>query len=209
MSPTAPTRDLRFAGRIAGFGTDSGIRLVIGLWQRSPFGAFADVMMEDARGHRTLFAPSAQVAEFVGGTYEFDEVLVVPVAAIRIDGGIRVAAGHLSASMRIGPISPLGRVLRAVPPTLATRPAWLQVLDPVARTLVPGVRTAGTAGNGRREFYGVTVARRIVWADASLDGVDLGAFAPLDPPVRFGFGSAPSEPHLVDLVTTIRVPAER
>ncbi|MDO9396137.1 MAG: hypothetical protein Q7T71_06310, partial [Herbiconiux sp.] len=57
---------------------------------------------------------------------------------------------------------------------------------------------------GRREFYGVTTMRRIAWASAELDGHDLGAFAPLDPPVRFGFGSAPSEPHLVDLVTTIR-----
>jgi hypothetical protein len=199
-------RDLRFSGRIAGFGTASGTRLVLGLWQTSPFGGFADVMMEDAPGHRTLFAPRPDVAAFIARTYAFDEVRVVPVTWRRIEGGLSLDAGPLSARLRIGPVSPLGRLLRAVPPALATTPRWLQLLDPVARTLMPGVRTAGTAGGGRREFYGVTVARSIVWAAASLDGTDLGAFAALDPPVRFGFGSAPPTPHLVDVVTTIRLP---
>jgi len=41
---------LRFAGRIAGFGTASGTRVVLGMWESSPFGRFADVIAEN-RGH--------------------------------------------------------------------------------------------------------------------------------------------------------------
>ena len=54
----------RFHGRIAGFGTESGVRLVVGMWPRSPLGSFADVMVERADGHRILLAPSDEVAEF-------------------------------------------------------------------------------------------------------------------------------------------------
>ncbi|MFB2596369.1 hypothetical protein ACEXQE_01110 [Herbiconiux sp. P17] len=200
------SRDLRFAGRIAGFGTTSGTRIVLGLWETSPFGRFADAMIEDARGHRILLAPTDEVAAFIAATYAFDEVRVLPVARRRIDGGLALDASALSVRLRVGSVSPLGRVLRSVPPRLATHLGWLRAIDPVARTLQPGVRTAGSAGGGRREFYGVTLARRIVWAEARLDGADLGAFAELDPPVRFGFASAPREPHLVDVVTTIREP---
>jgi len=198
---------LRFRGRIAGFGTASGTRIVVGMWESSPFGRFADVMAEDAAGHRTLLAPTTEIAEFVSGTYRFDEIRVVPVGVRRISGGFAVAAGDdglLDLRMRVGAVSPLGRVLRALPVGLATSPAWLAAVDPLAKALVPGVRTAGTAGGGRQEFYGVTTVRRIAWAAAAFEGRDLGAFAALDPPVRFGFGSAPVEPSLVDLVTTIR-----
>ncbi|WP_382309914.1 hypothetical protein [Herbiconiux sp. UC225_62] len=203
-SGSRPGRDLRFEGRIAGFGTTSGTRMVLGLWDSSPFGRFADAMIEDARGHRILLAPSDEVAAFIAATYAFDEVRVLPVERRRIAGGLALDAPGLAVRLRIGPISPLGRVLRSVPPRLATHPGWLRAIDPVARRLQPGVRTAGSAGGGRREFYGVTVVRRIVWAEARFDGTDLGGFAQLDPPVRFGFGSAPREPSLVDVVTTIR-----
>ena len=49
---------LRFAGRIAGVGSTSGVRVVVGHWHSSPLGAFADVMVETASGHRVLLAPS-------------------------------------------------------------------------------------------------------------------------------------------------------
>ncbi|WP_290804022.1 hypothetical protein [Herbiconiux sp.] len=214
------SRDLRFTGRIAGFGTASGTRIVIGMWHDSPFGRFADVMVEDAGGHRLLLAPSREIADFVAATYTFDEVLVRPVRVRRIAGGLAVEVGdsalvdasdarswRLSVRIRVGAVSPLGRVLRSIPARLGTWPAWLRVIDPLAGLLLPGVRTAGSAGGGRREFYGVTRVRRIAWASARLDGIDLGGFAPLRPSVRFGFGSAPPEPSLVDLVTTIRDPS--
>ena len=48
----------RFSGTITGLGTASGRRVVVGHWLTSPFGTFADVMTEDASGHRTLLAPT-------------------------------------------------------------------------------------------------------------------------------------------------------
>jgi len=195
---------LRFDGRIAGFGTASGTRIVVGMWPRSPLGSFADVMVERADGHRILLAPDDAVAAFVSSTYEFDEVRVVPVAYSRTGRVIDVDAGPLALRFLIGGISPLGRLLRIVPRPVATAPAWLRLIDPVARLIVPGARTAGSAGGGRREYYGVTSARVILAISARWDGADLGRLAPLSPPVRFGFGSAPASPHIVEVVTTIR-----
>ncbi|GAB2449455.1 hypothetical protein HD599_002032 [Conyzicola lurida] len=194
---------LRFDGSIAGFGTASGTRIVVGIWADSPLGRFADVMIEDAAGTRLLIAPSDSVAEFVSTTYVFDEVVVAPVTVTRVAERISVAAGPLAASFVVGGVSPLGRLLRLVPRSIATRPGWLRLIDPVASLIVPGARTAGSAGTGRREFYGVTSARRISSIEAQLRGVDLGVLAPLTPPVRFGFGSAPADPSLVRVVTTI------
>ena len=193
----------RFHGRIAGFGTGSGVRIVVGMWPRSPLGGFADVMVERPDGHRILLAPSQAVADFVGSTYQFDEVRIVQVDYARANREIRIAAGPLALRFTIGRISALGRLLRLVPRGLATRPGWLRVIDPVARVLVPGARTAGSAGQGRREYYGVTSARAITGLTASWDGDDLGALARLHPPVTFGFGSAPASPHIVEVTTTI------
>jgi len=194
---------LRFHGRIAGFGTGSGVRLVVGMWPRSPLGSFADVMVERADGHRILLAPSQAVADFVGATYTFDEVRLVPVSYTKRGREISVSAGPLALRFTIGDISPLGRLLRLVPKGLATRPVWLRLIDPVARVLVAGVRTAGSAGQGRREYYGVTSARAISGLTAHWQGDDLGGLERLHPPVTFGFGSAPAAPTIVEVTTTI------
>lgn len=202
-----PATDLRFSGRIAGYGTTGGVRVVLGLWSSTPFGSFADAMIEDSRGRRLLLAPTPQIGDFISSTYTFDEVEIGTVGWTRLPGGLRFVGGPLDTTLRIGGSSPLGRALRVVPRPLAVHPTWLRAIDPVARVLQPGARTAGSAGNGRREYYGVTGARRITAVTASWAGADLGSLAPLAPPVRFGFGSAPAEPHLVDIVTTVRTPA--
>jgi hypothetical protein len=72
-----------------------------------------------------------------------------------------------------------------------------------------GVRTRGSAGGGRREWYGAQDLRPIVAAAAAWDGSDLGALAPVIPPVRFGFGSVPPRPGLVRVTTTVEVPTDR
>ena len=72
--------------------------------------------------------------------------------------------------------------------------------------LVPGVHTAGSAGNGRREYYGVRRTRQIDSVSGTFGGVALGGPADLHPPVRFGFSSAPTDPQLVTVTTTIDLP---
>jgi len=70
-----------FTGRIAGLGITSGVRLVIGMWETTPFGPFADVMIEEPGGRRILLAPTDESAEFIATTYTFDEVQVAPVTS--------------------------------------------------------------------------------------------------------------------------------
>ncbi len=147
----------RFRGAIAGAGTTSGVRVVVGRWDVSPYGAFADAMVETAAGHRVLLAPTQQVADFVASTYTFDEVRIEPITVN--DWVLR--SPSLSLDLEVGGRTALGRVLRLVPARVGESPAWCSVTDPVARLVLRGVRTRGSAGNGRREWYGATDQHRL------------------------------------------------
>ncbi|MET0457267.1 MAG: hypothetical protein ABW137_36015 [Mycobacterium sp.] len=199
-------RRLAFSGYIAGLGTVAGVRMVIGSWLQSPFGRFADVMVETADGERILLAPTEAIAEFVAATYTFDSAEIGSVMAEHGSDGLTIVAPDLEVAVRLGGPARFDALLRLVPARLATAPLWLRAIDPVAARLIPGVRTAGSAGNGRREYYGVRRTRRIAGVRARFRGVDLGGLAALEPPVRFGFSSAPALPQMVSVTTTIDVP---
>lgn len=189
----------RFTGTITGVGTASGRRVVIGQWHASPFGPFADVMTEDASGHRTLLAPSQEIADFVASTYWFDEVRVVPVSVASTAVGARVTAGPLSLSFSVGPRTLLGRLLALTPPA----PWFASLVDPVARAVLRGVRTRVRARRGDREWYSARDQRRVTEAAVRWDGVDCGPLRGISPPVRFGPGSTPARPSVVAVVTTV------
>lgn len=203
------SRSWRFGGQIAGVGTASGTRVIVGRWTSSPLGAFADVMVEHADGRRVLLAPNERIAEFVTATYSFDDVVRTPVRVVTTPHRWALDAGPLRLRFGIGSRPPEGVAVHLAPRRLATAPWWTVATDPVARVLVPGVRTHGSAGNMRHEFYGACDVRRISWVDGSWDGAGLGALTAVRPPVRFGFGSTPARPCLTWLVTTIRVPPDR
>ncbi len=192
-----------FNGEICGFGTTSGHRFVVGRWTESPLGSFTDVMHETPDGFRTLLAPNPAVAEFVQQTYTFDAVVEVPVVSVRSAAALTVDAGLLYAEVSLGDRTPLGMLLRTVPRPLARAPFWCTTIDPIARVVMKGVRTRGTAGNDRQEWYGATDARRVTAVHCTLDSVDLGTLADVWPPVRFGFGSTPRVPTIVSVTTTI------
>jgi hypothetical protein len=196
---------VRFDGWIAGLGTTSGTRLVIGHWRRSVFGPISDVMLEGPDGVRLLFAPSAEVARFIGDIYAFDDVAVVPVTIDRAPPMWMVNAGPLRVRFLVGSRAGWGWPLRMVPPPLARWRPWLRLVNRPARCAHPEVRMYGSAG-GRREWYAAQDLHHIVAARSTLDGVDLGPLAPVDPPVRFGFGSTPRSPALVRITTLIELP---
>ncbi|WP_434587416.1 hypothetical protein [Streptomyces sp. A5-4] len=199
---------LRFDGYIAGTGTTSGTRIVLGHWPRSPFGPFSDVMLERKDGERLLFAPTAQAADFIAATYNFDTVHVVPVD-VSVEAALwTVKAGHLDLRFTTGRRGPLGLLLRAVPDALAGRPAWSTLLDLPARLLLSGVRTRGSAGNGRREWYGPRDLKPIDTVSAVFEGRDLGVLSPIEPPVRFGFASVPRKPGVTRITTTVALGPE-
>lgn len=199
---------LRFRGSIAGLGSTSGVRLVIGCWTHSPYAAFSDVMLAEPDGTRRLLAPDPEVAAFVSDTYTFDDVLVVPVLVVPVLTGregaqVRVEAGDLRLTFRVGRRTPLGRALRLVPAPVATSVGWSRITDPVARALLRGVRTRGSAGNGRAEVYGATDHHAVTSLAGRWRGADLGSLDAVRPEPGFGFGSTPVRPSVTSLVTTV------
>jgi hypothetical protein len=203
---TRNAQRLEFDGWILGLGTRSGTRVVVGHWPRSPFGPMSDVMVQRPDGHRVLLAPTPEVAGFVAATYTFDEVQLVPVDVGRPDARTwTVDAGPLRLTASTGRRTALGRLLRAVPGRLARSPAWVGLLDVPAR-LTTGLRTTGTAGNGRTEWYGVRDLHPVTAVEAGWAGDPLGALAPVRPPVTFGFGSVPPRPSVVRVTTTVQLP---
>ena len=192
-----------FDGHIAGIGTESGLRAVVGLWQHSPFGSFADAMVELPSGHRILLAPTAEVAEFIAAVYNFDETRVLGVATSHSGHQLSVDAGPLRIRAAVGVRTRLGSMVRLVPRPVAVHPHWLRAISPLAARLSPGARTAGAAQGGRQEYYGVTDLHRIDSASVGWDGADAGALAAIRPAVTFGFSSVPPEPSLARVRTTV------
>ena len=197
------SRHERFVGEICGFGTSSGARIVIGRWERSPLGSFADAMVEHGDGRRVLVAPSHEVAAYVGSIYQFDDVVESPVVVRREPDSLTFRGGPLEADVAIGRRSALGQLLRRVPTVIAAGRIWPVLADPVVRLVMPGVRARGVTPGGR-EAYSATDLRVVDAVTATWDGDDLGPLAPLEPPVRFGFSSAPRRPSIVTVTTTVR-----
>ena len=168
---------------------------VVGIWSTSPFGAFADVMVQLPSGQRLLLAPRPEIADFIQTTYTFDDVMIVPVHAELRLGRAEVQMLRVEA----GPTK-LGRL---VPHALAVHPRWLKIINPLASVVSPGVRTAGTALAGRQEFYGVSALQSIKWALMSFDDQGAGPLAQIKPAVRFGFSSVRAKPSLATVQTTI------
>ncbi|MEO6019431.1 MAG: hypothetical protein ABIP45_04170 [Knoellia sp.] len=193
----------RFRGRIAGVGSTSGIRAVIGTWTSSPLGAFTDVMVENRSGHRVLLAPSEAVASYVSSTYTFDGIRVEQLSCTTSASSWSLRSDSLSLDLTVGARMPLGWLLRAVPRPLGASPTWARVIDPIARVVLPGVRTVGMAREGRREFYGATDLQRVTSVSGRFDGEELGRLADIDPPCRFGFSSTPRTPSVTTVVTTV------
>ncbi|MFJ5531813.1 hypothetical protein [Streptomyces sp. NPDC093261] len=193
---------LRFDGWIAGIGTSSGTRVVVGRWARSPFGAFSDVMLERRDGHRLLLAPTVRTAQFIAGLYAFDEVRVAPVRVDTAGKDWTVTAAPLRLRFTLGRRGPVGWLLRAVPGPLAARPVWA-AWTALPAWLLLGARTCGSAGAGRYEWYGARDLHPITAAAARYEDEDLGGLAPVGPPVRFGFGSTPRRPCVVRVTTTV------
>ena len=204
------THTHRFTGHIAGAGTSGGTRLVLGCWDRTPQGPFADVMVAHPDGRRELLAPTEWVADFVSATYSFDTVTRVPVSVQRT-GFSRasrwtVTAGPLTWQFSVGPRAPLGLLLQSVPRPLGASLPFARITNLVAPHVMPGVQTLGTAGNGRTEWYSAYDLHAITFSRATWGGHDLGTLTDMTPPPDFGFSSTPRRPSLTALTSTVRVP---
>ena len=190
-------------GSIAGVGFSSVDRFVVGLWDDGPLGPMTDVMWARPDGGRVLLVPRAEVGRFVGGVYRFESTEVVPISVGRPDTDtLQVDAGPVSLTLSLGAQSPLFRLR---PDVLRRSLLWVRVEDALLRPVVgrlllkgaAGVRAYGRSESGVREWYRVDGYRPIRAARGTLQGHSLGALAPLDPPVRFGFSEFPLRPAVV------------
>ncbi|NYF98082.1 hypothetical protein [Janibacter cremeus] len=195
----------RFDGRILGAGSSSGLRFVVGDWARSPLGAFTGVMVATADDRRILLARDEQIAEYVTSTYSFDEIVICPISLAERHDGTRweVDAGPLRVGLDIGARTGVGRLLRLVPAPLARSRVFATVADPLARVVFPGVRTRGSAGNGRREYYGAQDQHAVEGLSGTWRGSALGALADVTPNPQFGFSSTPARPSVTRVTTTV------
>lgn len=143
---------LRFDGWIAGVGTSSGTRVVLGHWPRSPFGPFSDAMVERADGERLLLAPTREIADFVSGTYTFDTVRVVPVdVSVAQDTWTVTATPSACASPPVGGASWASCCVLFPAPSPAVRPGARSRTGPPAwcwPVCAPEAVRAVAAGNG-------------------------------------------------------------
>lgn len=192
----------RFDGAILGVGSTSGVRAVVGLWRETPFGPFADAMVADASGRRTLIAPTQEVATFIAETYSFDEVVLAPVRARLSGRDVAFDGGDLHLRARLGERDLLGHALALLPRSVARSPRFSRLVSPAAHAIA-GVRTFGTAGQGRSEAYGATDRRHVLALEATWHGEPLGDLSPVTPPVEFGFSSTPAAPGLTRVTTTV------
>jgi len=96
------------------------------------------------------------------------------------------------------------------PRFLRRRPWWIRVEDRLARPVVglligggQGVRAAGIAPGGQREYYSVDDYRRVVAGELSVDGRDAGTLGPLPADLGVGLSAFPTVPAVAYVGTII------
>ena len=190
------------SGTIASAGFSSGHRFVVGRWDESPIGPLDDVMWARPDGVRVLLVDRQAAAELVTAVYRFDTVEVVPMRCRMDHAVLLVDAGELQITMRGGrpwPI-PLSR--------LRSRAQVRPLEQLIARGLL-GVKTWGVSPTGVQEWYRADEYRRVVAAEASLEGRDLGRSRRFHEPAGFGFSEPPRRPSMVRVRPLLHDPSGR
>ena len=161
-------------------------------------------MWATSAGERWLVASRQDVADFVGGIYGFDRVVVSPLLVGSDRRRLDLHAPDLGLEIHV-------EAGRGWPvPVPRRRPTWFtrRVEAPIARRLM-GVEAYGVSPTGVREWYQASRYRPLVAARASLHGADLGPMQPLEPAVGFGFSEPPRRPSLVEARTVVEARSPR
>lgn len=203
----------RFAGCISAAGFASGDAVVVGAWASSPLGPLVDVMWVRPDGRRILLAPRTDAAAYIAALYAFDEVHVVPVTGGWDGAAMAVEAGPARVRIVAGPRDFRSWLFALRPAALLRRPAWVRLEEVLARPVVgrliggaAGVRAAGIAPGGQREYYGARDYRPAVGATLSINGRHAGAMRDLPDDLGIGLSSFPTRPAVVHVITTIERP---
>lgn len=203
----------RFQGIITAGGFATGDQVVVGAWRTSPLGRFVDVMWVRSDGERVLLAPTEAVRRYVAGLYTFETARVVPVRGGWTGTDVEVTAGPLQVRFTPGPRDWRSWLFAARPAPLRRSPAWLTLEDRLVGPLgglvlggTGGVRTAGRAPGGQREWYGIADYGPLRSGTATIEGVDAGPLRPLRSNLGVGLSDFPTVPALVHVGTLVDQP---
>ena len=61
---------------ITSCGFDSGDRIVIEIWDESPFGSFSDIMWAKPIQEKILIAPNKKIGDYINSLFDFDEIKI-------------------------------------------------------------------------------------------------------------------------------------
>ncbi len=174
-----------FEGRISSCGFSSGDRFVIGDWQKSPYGAFTNIMWAKSDGTRILIAQKQNIAEYVSSIYNFEEIIIEEFIIERKVKGIKIQAGLLEIEMNwnTGIIIPF------------RRPKWfIATVELFFAKLFFGTKTYGKTKNNLKEWYCINRICKINKAKAIYNNVDLDKMTDFNTNTCFGFSEPPKKP---------------
>ncbi len=201
----------RFVGCLSWAAFASGDAVIVGAWRESPFGQFVDVMWVRPDGVRTLVAPNPEVGAYVAGLYSFDEVVSADIRGGWDGGALAVEAGPLRVRLVADRRDARSWLFGLRPRRLRRSPRWIAVEDRLARPFVgrviggaEGVRAAGVAPGGQREYYGVEDYRPVRDATLQVEGADAGAVKDLPPELGIGLSGFPRRPAVVNVATLVQ-----
>ena len=184
----------KFEGRISSSGFSSGDIIVIGDWEKSPLGAFTNIMWMKPNGKRILLSPSNEHADYVSSLYQFEEVIILPIEVKRERFRIEISAGSLDVSMK-------WKKGWRIP---KYRPLWfISTIEQFAARIFFGTRTYGRTNNGLREWYCIHELSKIVDSVASDNGKQFGQKTAIQTKTCFGFTNPPKKPTSVKLRSVI------
>lgn len=189
-------------GTIASAGFSSGHRFVVGHWEQSPIGPLDDVMWAGPDGVRVLLVDRPEAVDLITAVYCFDVVEVVSLSCRMDDARLLVTVGGLRITMDGG------RPWRIPLAGLRGRVELRPVEQLLARGLL-GVRTWGVSPTGVWEWYRAEEYRRVVAAEAHLEGRDLGRVRRFHEPAGFGFSEPPRQPSMVRVRPLLHDPSGR
>ena len=180
-----------FEGRITSCGFDSGDRIVIGIWDESPFGSFSDIMWAKPNGEKILNAPNKKIGDYINSLYDFDE--------IKIDE-INIEKSHKQITFNTSDIECRFEWGVEIPFLIKNRPLWfVSTVEYFFGWLIFRTKTHGRTKNGRREWYVVDKISRLKNAEAKISGNKLGKYTNFYPKANFGFSDPPSMPASVQV----------
>lgn len=197
---------IEFSGHIVALGFASGDRVLCGMWDKSPFGTFTDVMWQQKNDHRILISPWKQSATFISSHYSFDEVRVGPVTAAPTKQGFAIVAGPLNVEIHIGPPTALSRLIRLRPNRLLRNLNYLRFEDRFIRPIVNkfvdlnNARSYGLTQQGTQQWYAIHDILFLSGAYARREGIDLGEMVECRH-CKFGHSSPPPRPSVIAVST--------